>query len=159
LKLATENQNKARFLSAAQSEVLIAVLDRLIPADGGHPGAGDTSALGYVEGVFGSSPGSRRQLAEGLLEIESQSRRIGATFCSLSESQQTEALRAVERSSPAFFDLLVKHTYTGYYTDVAALEAAGARVEPPQPIGYALEQIDLSSLEKVKARGKIWRDA
>ena len=39
------------------------------------------------------------------------------------------------------------------------LEGLGLEPRPPFPQGYTLEPGDLSALERVRARGQLWRDA
>jgi len=81
----------------------------------------------------------------------------GANFTVLDSDQQIEVLCDVEKESVEFFSALVKHTYNGYYTNKKVLELCGASTVPPQPDGHVVEIGDLSSLESVKARGKLDR--
>jgi hypothetical protein len=46
-----------------------------------------------------------------------------------------------------------------YYQHPKALEGLGLEPRPPHPKGYDLEPGNLDALERVRARGKLWRDA
>ena len=68
-------------------------------------------------------------------------------------------LRAVESESPAFFGELVRLTYVGYYSRPRIAAALGLEARPPQPLGFELEQADLSPLDNVRKRGPVYREA
>ena len=55
-------------------------------------------------------------------DIEIAAARIGDGFDDLSGDQQDEVLRGVESDNPEFFDLLVRHTYNGYYSNPKVVE-------------------------------------
>ena len=48
--------------------------------------------------------------------------------------------------------------YSGYYTDVRVVEALGFEARPPHPQGYEMGPDDLSLLEAVRRRGKLYRE-
>ena len=39
------------------------------------------------------------------------------------------------------------------------IELFGLEARPPQPLGFHLDPFDPAMVEKVRERGKIWRDA
>ena len=146
--------------SEGQTALASEVLDQLIPARGDFPGAGELGVAQHLEGVAASDPGLGRLLQDGLVAIESASQRTqSAAFADLGDDQKVEVLRAVESGSPQFFAMLVRHSYAGYYSNARVIELLGLEARPPQPIGFELDPFDPSTVEHVRERGKIWRDA
>lgn len=144
-------------LSDVQRAMLSAVLNRIIPADGDMPAAGDLGIAGFVESVAAGSTGKRRTLMDGLVRIEIAASELGGSFDDLPQAAQTDALRSVEASSPQFFQELVTQTYRGYYTNEAVCRALGYR--PPNREDYDPLPFDESLLEPVRQRGQVWTNA
>ena len=161
-----------RVLTDAQRELLTQVLDRIVPAGDGLPGAGECGVADFVESASGSkqgqdrrprgggNPSATRLLVDGLklIEMNAEHRASGA-FAVLDGDAQDEVLRAVESESPEFFDELVRLTYVGYYSQPRIVAALGLEARPPQPLGFELEQADLSPLDNVRKRGPVYREA
>ena len=141
-------------LSDAQRTLLSAVLNRIVPASGDMPAAGDLGIADFVESVAASSTGKRRTLMDGLIRIELAASERGGSFAALAETDQTDALRAVQASSPEFFQELVTQTYRGYYTNETVCGALGYR--PPNRADYDPLPFDESLLEPVRQRGQMW---
>ncbi len=151
---------RSSFLSPSQREILTAVVDGIIPPGDGVPGAGEVGAAQHVEGICGVSPQSRALLTSGLKAIEAASGSIHSRgFSSLSEDDRTAVLKQVESQEPEFFAVLVRETYSGYYSSPEVLRAKGLPLSPPQPEGYDIEPFDATLLEGVRKRGKAYRDA
>ena len=148
-----------RFLSQSQRSLATAVLDRIIPPQGNMPGAGEAGTADYLDGIAAGSARIARLFSTGLQDIEIGAARFGSGFEELSGDQQDEVLRGVEADSPQFFDLLVRHTYNGYYSNPKVVELLGLDPRPPQPRGNQVERGDLSSLQAVVERGQAYRDA
>ena len=69
-------------------------------------------------------------------------------------------LEQVERAGFSAFRALAQAVIADYYEAPAVLVAMGWRAEPPQPRGHVLEPADEATaamIERVKARGAIWR--
>ena len=146
--------------SEEQTALASEVLDQLIPGSDDFPGAGELGVARHLEGVASTDPGLGRLLQDGLAAIESASRRMhSAAFAELGDDRKVEVLRAVEAESPQSFAMLVRHGYAGYYSNRRVIELMGLEVRPPQPLGFDLEPFDPATVEHVKERGKIWRDA
>ena len=143
-------------LSDDQRAMLAAVLNRLVPAAGNMPAAGDLGIAGFVESVAAGSTGKRRTLLDGLVQIELAASDRGGSFADLSEAAQIDALRSVEASSPEFFQELVTQTYRGYYTNETVCGTLGYR--PPNREDYDPLPFDESLLEPVRQRGQIWTE-
>lgn len=142
-------------INSIDRPLLTAVLDRLIPAGAGFPGAGAV-AVDHVLRVLDRDGAMLAAFAEGLAVIAGEG---GDTaFGALPEAEQDAALRRVEAAHPAFFDLLVTHTYGGYYSNPVVLAALGLDAGPPHPRGHILEPTDWSILDRVRAMPKLWRD-
>ncbi|MDX2167221.1 MAG: hypothetical protein SF182_09165, partial [Deltaproteobacteria bacterium] len=54
--------------------------------------------------------------------------------------------------------ILAIHAYSGYYQHPIVLQALGLEPRPPHPLGYAMEENDLSLLEPVRQRAKLFRE-
>ena len=148
------------FFVASQQMLLSAVLNRLIPATDDFPGAGDLGIASYVDTVVGRFADLRRLFAEGLTHIAMASQALqGQEFIALADDHKDAVLRQVETLHPTFFEALVQHTYSGYYSHPTVIRLLGLEARPPQPRGYHLEPLDLTLLDRVKQRGPIYRQA
>ena len=148
-----------RFLSQSQHSLATAVLDRLIPRQSEMPGAGEVGTADYIDGIAAGSAQLARLFSGGLQDIEIAAARLGSEFEELNGDQQDDVLRGVESDNPNFFDLLVRHTYNGYYSNPKVVELLGLDPRPPQPRGNRVERGDLRSLQVVVERGQAYRDA
>jgi hypothetical protein len=134
--------------------LLAAVLDGLIPAGEGYPGAGqsDIAAACLADAA---RDGQRDAIAELLA-------RLPAGFAALDAAARERALATLEAGQPAAFAALVRHTYNAYYAHAAvrtALEAdTGYPARPPHYEGYELAPFDPALLDKQRRRAPFWRD-
>jgi hypothetical protein len=78
-------------------------------------------------------------------------------FTALLEGQRDAVLHHVEAMAPEFFEALVTHTYSGYYSHPTIARLLGMEGRPPQPRGHHLEPLDLSLLDNIKQRQPIYR--
>ena len=147
------------FFSEAQKSLVTAILDRLIPRQGDHPGAGEIGVADYLDGAVSESSQLRRIFSDGLSTVQVVAAQNGSEFEDLDADTQDEVLRKIEADHSDFFNRLVMLTYNGYYINPTALESLGLDPRPPQPRGYVVEAGDLSSLEAVVQRGQAYRDA
>ena len=140
---------------------LVAVLDRLVPrsADGQMPGAGELGLAQVLSEKFEQDPTLGGVIRLGIEELEKVAKRNGHDgFASLSEDEQTAAIEELAGTQPAFIPSVVFHTYTGYYQHPRVLLGLGLEARPPYPKGYELEQVDLSLLDPVRAKGSLYRE-
>lgn len=148
----------ASFFTDTQRELLHAILNRIIPASGSFPGAGDLGIASYIDKVIGQSVELRRLFAQGLAQIEIICQPPpGQEFSDLPDRQKDTVLLQVEATNPEFFGALVTHTYSGYYSDPAVIRLLGLEVRPPQPQGYKLEPLDLGLLDTIRQRGLLYK--
>jgi len=133
------------------NNLLSLILDTLIPPtqDGRMPGAG---ALGLADAVRAEISGARDIVAAGLAEAEDRD------FADLDPSGRIAALREIESIQPAFIPTLFVPTCIAYYQHPDVLVGLGMEPRPPHPKGYELEMGDLEALERVRQRGKRYRD-
>ena len=143
-----------RVFSEEQSVLLIAVLNRIIPADGDLPGAGDLGLSQFVASAAAGNPASVRLFTLGLRQVDIASPK-GSSFIDLSAQEQDTALKSVESSSPEFFQALVLQTYNGYYTHQQILEKIGYAPHAPQR-GEQPELLDENLLDKQRERAPFW---
>jgi hypothetical protein len=147
-------------LVAAERQLLARVLDRLVPPEAGFPGAGDLGIGAFVEEALGRSPASRRVFLEGLRAIAGEAHaRGGGDFAALAGAEQDAVLHAIQSARPEFFDALLVHAYSGYYSAPEIIRLLGIEVRPPQPHGHAIEPFDPGLLARVRARPPLYRPA
>lgn len=144
----------------AQRPLLTSILNRIIPAGGEFPGAGDLGVATYLDAAIAPSPDLKRLFTQGLAQIEIVCRvQYTRAFTELSESEQDAILRHAESTDPEFFGALILHTYSGYYTNPKVIPLLGLEGLPPQPRGYHLEPLDPHLLDRVRQRGPLYREA
>lgn len=144
-------------LDGAQRNLLAAVLNRIVPAEGAMPAAGDLGIAAFVESVAAGSSAARRRLLDGLTRIELTANVPGSSFGDLSPAAQDGVLQTVAAASPAFFQELVTQTYRGYYTNESVYNLLSYRA--PNREDYRPIPFDESLLEPVRQRGQIWTRA
>ena len=140
--------------AAIGRDLLVAVLDRIIPAGDGFPGAGEI-ASDYVARVVASGGVA----APLISEIEQAGLRYSSNgFTGLSDAQRDSVLKEIEASHPAAFDALVVSAYAGYYSDPRMIGLLGLDPRPPQPRGHEMEPLNLRLLDRVRLRKPIYRE-
>lgn len=144
-------------LDRAQRNLLDAVLNRIVPAEGAMPAAGDLGIAAFVESVAAGSSAARRQLLDGLTRIELTAGAQGSSFGVLSPEAQVDVLQTVAAASPAFFQELVTQTYRGYYTNESVYDLLSYRA--PNRADYCPIPFDESLLEPVRQREQMWTRA
>jgi hypothetical protein len=146
------------FFNDAQIDLVTKVLNRIIPANENLPGAGEI-AVDFLDEVVSGSPRPKRIFSQGLSYIEIAAYRLySQDFHCLSGEQMDAVLRQVEADEAEFFDLLVRQTYNGYYTDPRIVGLLGLEARPPQPLGHRVDQGTIMLIENVKNRGIAYRE-
>ena len=141
-----------------QRDTLTAALNRIVPAEGRFPGAGDLGGAQLVERAVANRLRLRRLFGEGLAHLEiAAAHRGDAGFAELSEYDQDDTLRQVEAEQPDFFRELVRQCYNGYYSNPEIFDIIGYTL--PGPEDYQPLPFDESLLEPVRQRGQMWRPA
>ncbi len=139
-----------------QRQLLTAALNRIIPAEGQLPGAGDLGIADFVEQAVTDDPKQRRLFTDGLAQIDIAGVRHGnASFQELSDEAKDGALREVEASNTSFFETLVRQCYNGYYTNPQVFELIGYSL--PDTSSYQPKPFEEHLLEPQRERAPFWR--
>lgn len=151
-----QEENFARkFLDEEQIQTLNSLLYLLLPPsdDGKMPSASDVGFLSYAhhKALFPSLTGGLRRINEKSLD------QFGQCFSKLGNSDQFQLIEKLKRELFEFFHLLKSQIINCYYQNSCVLEAIGLDARPPFPSGNSLEQGDLTLLEPVYNRGRIYR--
>lgn len=121
------------------------LLDVLIPAFDGLPGAGSLGLAGSVASDASANP----RFADSLARV------LGALGTSTKPFGESDVRAVAERNPEPFADV-INLAYTNYYTDARVLAVVerhtGYRAAPPQPTGYELAPFDPALLENVLGR-------
>ena len=148
--------------SEDQARTLAAVLDAIVPpsSDGRLPGAGEVGLVdGIVEAVR-QSPDLRAAIVQGLASLEELAGARGSGgFAALSKEDRARVLEELSASAPAFLPALTFQTYLRYYQHPRVLAGRGLEPRPPYPDGYELATGDLSLLDAVRRRPRMYREA
>jgi gluconate 2-dehydrogenase gamma chain len=114
-------------LTAAEADVLEAIVARLIPTDENGPGATEARAAHYIDrALAGPLASSRAAYALGLTAVDTYAQATkGAPFAELSADGQDAVLREMEKNtatgfvpnSLVFFEMVRAHTIQGTFCD------------------------------------------
>ena len=92
--------------------------------------------------MAGATPAARRLFVEGLRQIAMAGERHRPDgFAALTGDEQDAVLQRIEREQPGFFEILVRQTYSGYYSHATVLRLLAVDV-PPQPRGYHVNPLN-----------------
>ena len=143
-------------LNAEQKKILTVILNMIIPRseDGKMPGAIDVGFFTFIDNTE-----KFFWIKEGINKIidEAQNKYCN-NFATLDVSEQKEIINQLRRKYLRFFNGLTIQVMQCYYKNEKVLELIGVEERPPFPNGYQIEKGDLSLLEPVFLRGKIYRD-
>lgn len=135
---------------------LRALIDLILPAspDGNRPGALEVGVLESIEIDKDLSVVGR---GFNLLARECQER-YHKSFYQLEKDCQLEMLHMMRVPLRAFLIQISKKIFEVYYQSDRVLEAIGLGARAPFPEGYDVKEGDLTLLEEVYLRGRIYRD-
>ena len=139
-----------------QERTLIVLLNLIIPPskDRTMPGAADIGFIAYIQ-----QENHVLWIRDGLLTIAGSSHdKYGTEFSALTGSEQTQLIDELRRRLNRFFIRLTNLVMECYYQHDRVLEAIGLEARAPFPEGYAVEEGDLTLLEPVAQRVKLYRD-
>ena len=149
-----------RQFSERHQHALGCVLDQIIPPsdDPKMPGAGEIGLVAHIERALCKTPDLWPTVEEGLAAADELARgRDAQDFASLPEAQRPQVLEELATTHPGFLPSLTFHTYVGYYQEPRIVAALGMEAHPPYPKGFPMEPGDLSLLDVVKKRPKMFR--
>ena len=148
------------FFGPTRRPLLDALLDAVLPGDpaNGVPAAGAAGVAEHLEQVVAETPMIGLVLGNGLDAAAARLAEQGQSdLASSSADERDRFARDTEAKDPGFFMTLVAYAYMGYYTRPEVLRALGLAGRAPQPEGYELEAGELGALDKVRARGQLYR--
>jgi len=148
-------------LSDEQRSLLSSVLDQVVPSrrEGRMPGAGELGLADKIEQAARQDPGFGDSLVKGLAAIvDLAGERDPGGFDALSSEAKLEVLNEVTTGDPGLIPGIAVRTYMAYYTNDRVVEALGLEPRPPHPEGYVMEPSDLSLLDEVRRRPKLYRE-
>jgi hypothetical protein len=134
-------------LSVEQGNILTAVLNRLVPAEGKMPGAGDVGIAHFIDGVLRDAPHLRQPILDVLSEVHVSQ--------PSSDAELDDVLGRVQRDQEASFLILLDATYTGYYSNLQVLQVVGW--VPPADEVRDSEFFNVALLDEVRQRGQKYR--
>jgi len=142
-------------LTAAQRAALRAAAAVVIPANAefGVPGADDRIIAADIERTMGRD---RDDVLRALEELDAAA---GGPLAECSAAQREVAGRWLREHSSALAHTFANLVIACYYRDDRVMRSLGLEPRPPYPKGYEVEAGDLSLLDPVRARGRIWRAA
>ena len=146
--------------SADEERMLAALLDAVIPEsrDGRLPAAGTLDLTGHIARSVERTPMLRPVIAYGLSTLADLARKRNPEgWAALSKDERTAVLAEFTAADHFFLPAFLFLAYSGYYTDRRVVEGLGLEARPPHPRGYELEAGDLSLLDPVRRRGKMYR--
>jgi hypothetical protein len=142
-------------LSADELASFRLIAGMMIPASAKHgvPGADDEAIFADITRSFGRDAALVKQALGHLHTLG------GGPFARLDDGQRAAVATDFRKSGGIALMRLSNIILQCYYRDDRVMRSLGMEPRPPFPKGFEVEQGDWSMLEKVRARGKIWRDA
>ncbi len=106
-------------LTPPESEILRAIVARLIPADENGPGALEARADRFIDRALGGALKSQRQAyATGLAAVDRYAQSAkGSPFAKLPPADQDAVLTEIQARETSFFNLVRTHTIQGTFSD------------------------------------------
>lgn len=146
--------------SDIEKRALAYVLDEIIPAsaDGRLPGAGQLGLADHFDAALNAMPELKLMVAQSLAALDGLARhRHPLGIDALSSPDRAAVLAELAAGEHAVPPILALHAYTGYYQHPLVLAALGCEPRPPHPQGYEMEPNDLTLLDPVRRRPKMYR--
>lgn len=138
---------------------LSALLNTMIPPneDLGVPGAGDDAIVKQV--VRSMRAASLQRLVDGVEAIEKSTiAELNRPFSQLTQAEREHWFHKHDLARHDLVRIMGSLTVQCYYCDPRVLDSLGVEPRPPFPKGFEVETGDLSLLDPVRKRGKIYRD-
>ena len=134
------------------------LLDMMIPPseDGRMPGASELDILGYIQSQANDFIAV---LDEGLTSLDDMAnKKYDKNFYALPDADRQALVDEIKTLQPAFIQGLVFQTVACYYQNDRVVQALGLEARPPYPKGYTVEAGDMSLLDPVRQRSKLYRE-
>ena len=111
--------------------------------------------------VFNQTEGGNwyaNDFQEGHCDDEMYENQYECEYNYLKDCEQKKLIDNLRRTLKEFFGDLTTHVINCYYQHDSVLEKIGIENTPPFPKGFNLPEWDISLLEPVYERGKLYRD-
>ena len=145
--------------TSIRQDLLIEVLDCLIPEELPMPSAGTVGVDSYIKSVCEQSSVTESVVIDVLNQTDKVSgEQMGAPFVELANNDKTAVLHAVEESFSTLFNEFLTLTYKGYYTNPKVVEVIGPDAGPPQPNGFTVKPFDERSVDRVRQAGSLYKE-
>ena len=139
------------FRSTAAPDAIIGASD-----DGQLPGASNFDIWGYI---CTQAPNLITTIQSEMAQLDTAAMEgFSVPFTQLTEPDRQSVVDGLRAEQRSFMRGLATQTIACYYQQDLVLEAIGMEARPPFPQGYTVKQGDLSLLDPVRARGKMYRD-
>jgi hypothetical protein len=139
--------------SSVKEELLVAILDRLIPAVDDLPSAGQMGLTSEIVRLAAQQARFNNIFGSAIDAFGT----VNPTFTSSNSEQQDDAIRTFESANPELFGALLSIAYIVYYKDSRVHARIGWEGRTPQPDGNDMEPWDESVLETIRNRKPFWR--
>ena len=140
-------------MASQHSRLLEAIMDRMIPAVGDLPSAGQMGLIDEIVELAAKQKRFEDLFHSAISAFESSS----PDFLTSSESLQDENLKTFESNNPEHFNTIRTIVYIVYYKDSRVHKRIGWEGQPPQPQGYEMDPWDESVLVNARKREPFWR--
>lgn len=147
-----------KVLTKEQSGTLSALAELLIPAseDGRMPSAAE---LDLLPGMCDESGALVPEVGNVLAQLDQRAlEESGQGFAMLGETDRYQLIEAIKQSQPGFIEQLMFRIAANYYQDDRVMNALGLEARAPYPLGNTVEAGDLSLLDPVRKRPKLYRE-
>jgi hypothetical protein len=148
-------------LSADQRRLLETLLEVVIPPspDGRLPGAGGLGLTDTIVRTVRQMPMIRPVLEYGFGALaELAIRRNPDGWTALTPAERTAVFAELTATDQFFLPAFLFLAYSSYYLARPVVEALGLEARAPHPKGYPMEADDLTLLDAVRRRGRMYRD-
>ena len=140
-------------MASQHSRLLEAIMDRMIPAVGDLPSAGQMGLIDEIVELAAKQKRFEDLFHSAITAFESKN----PDFLTSSESVQDENLKTFELNTPEHFNKIRTIVYIVYYKDSRVHKRIGWDGQPPQPQGYEMDPWNESVLENARKREPFWR--
>lgn len=138
---------------STQEKLLEAIMDRMIPAVGDLPSAGQMGLIAEIVQLAAKQKRFEDLFNSATEAFESSS----PYFLTSSTSVQDENLKTFESNNPDLFNTMRTIVYIVYYKDPKVHARIGWDGHAPQPQGYEMDPWDESVLVNARKREPFWR--
>lgn len=155
----SDNLITSELLAKDDRQTLSTLLGSLLPANQelGTPAGNDPSIIDDILQTL--RPVSNEGVLKGLVELrQSSQERFSLSFEECEDIQRVTLFNEMLSRNARFYRTLSAVALQCYYRNDDVMRSLDMEPRPPYPEGYEIPQGDLSLLDPVRKRGKIWRN-